>query len=138
MLNDLSLRGIAATELSRPLPRPPAPAADSGAPAGVTGVLPNPRLRLDSGLGMVVIEFLDAAGEVENSLPTKREIAAYRAAAIADQPLPSELGLPGLPPLPRARDTRDMPAASAQKTGSASQGHADGVPPAAAARVMRL
>lgn len=116
MLIDPSLRGIAAAGLAYALPSPMATAlseeaesAGSAAPVAPTEVRPNPRLRLEGGLGMVVIEFLDSAGEVQNSLPTEREIAAYRAAAVADQPLPSELGLPGPAPLPKARDTRDAP-----------------------------
>ena len=39
----------------------------------------NPRMRIDRDLGMVVIEFRDAAGRVSVSLPTEREIDAYRA-----------------------------------------------------------
>ena len=40
--------------------------------------LPNPSLRLDASLGMVVIEFRDALGEVINSLPNQRLLDAYR------------------------------------------------------------
>lgn len=59
---------------------PPAPA-----PAPAT---PNPRLRLDGSLGMVVIEFRDIAGGVENTIPSPRQIAAYRAAVVTDAPMP--------------------------------------------------
>lgn len=118
MLIDPSLRGIAAAGLSYALPSPMATAVSAEAtpvsteaPAAIEEIRPNPRLRLDSSLGMVVIEFLDSQGEIRTSLPTEREMAAYRAAAIADQPLPSELGLPGPAPLPKARDTRDPPPA---------------------------
>jgi hypothetical protein len=118
MLIDTSLRGVAATGLAYALPSPLATAmsteeatVSAEAQAAIEEIRPNPRLRLDSGLGVVVIEFLDAQGDVRTSLPTEREMAAYRAAAIADQPLPSELGLPGPAPLPKARDTRDAPPA---------------------------
>lgn len=118
MLIDPSLRGIAAAGLSYALPSPmvtavstETTAVSTAAPAAIEEIRPNPRLRLDSSLGMVVIEFLDSQGEIRTSLPTEREMAAYRAAVIADQPLPSELGLPGPPPLPKARDTRDAPPA---------------------------
>ncbi|MBR0683188.1 hypothetical protein GXW74_22050 [Roseomonas eburnea] len=59
---------------------PPAPV-----PAPAT---PNPRLRLDGSLGMVVIEFRDAAGGVANTIPSPRQIAAYRAAVVTDAPVP--------------------------------------------------
>ena len=49
----------------------------------------NPKLRIDRDLGMVVIEFRDAAGRVSVSLPSQRELEAYRAAILfgADMPL---------------------------------------------------
>jgi len=39
---------------------------------------PNPRLRLDPALGLVVMEFRDLRGRTE-TVPTERELAAYRA-----------------------------------------------------------
>lgn len=55
-------------------------AAGSAPPAASPEVGPaNPRMRLDRDLGMVVIEFRDSAGRVSVSLPTPREIEAYRA-----------------------------------------------------------
>lgn len=35
-------------------------------------------MRLDHGLGMVVIEFRDPGGEVTRSIPSQRQIDAYR------------------------------------------------------------
>jgi len=52
---------------------------------------PNPRLRMDRDLGMVVIEFRDAAGKVSTSLPTERELQAYRASVNYGAELPSDL-----------------------------------------------
>jgi hypothetical protein len=52
---------------------------------------PNPRLRLDRDLGMVVIEFRDAAGRLAASLPTTREIEAYRASVLFGADLPSDV-----------------------------------------------
>lgn len=52
---------------------------------------PNPRLRVDADLGVLVIEFRDTAGEVSVSLPTPRELAAYRAAVVYGIELPSYL-----------------------------------------------
>jgi hypothetical protein len=46
-------------------------------------VAPNPRLRIDGELGMIVIEFRDSAGEVAQSYPNPKEIEAYRVQAMA-------------------------------------------------------
>ena len=51
----------------------------------------NPRMRIDRDLGMVVIEFRDAAGRVNVSLPTEREIDAYRASIKFGAELPADL-----------------------------------------------
>lgn len=86
MLSDLTVRSVSAAEPNRPLERAvvaPAPIPDVVAP-----VTPNPRLRLDGSLGMVVIEFRGTAGEVANTVPSSRAIAAYRAAALTDAPVP--------------------------------------------------
>jgi hypothetical protein len=39
---------------------------------------PNPILRLDPALGMVVIEFHDTSGAVTTSIPSQRQLAAYQ------------------------------------------------------------
>lgn len=52
-------------------------------PAAAVPVFANPALRLDPGLGLVVLEFRDAQGKVERTLPTARALAAYRTAARA-------------------------------------------------------
>lgn len=49
---------------------PPAPSATP---------LANPSLVLDPGLGLVVIEFRNNAGTVVNSIPSARQLEAYRA-----------------------------------------------------------
>lgn len=79
----------------RPVAEPPrtvramAAGAVSDRPvAAVAPATPNPRLRLDAPLGMVVIEFRDAGGDVANTIPTPRQIAAYRAAVVSDAPVP--------------------------------------------------
>lgn len=56
-----------------PRPRVDEPPA---APAGPPVI--SPRLRIDTALHLVVMEFRDPNGEVLHSLPTPREIAAYR------------------------------------------------------------
>ena len=73
--------------LAPPLPGPagaaPPPAPPAGAPA-LGG--PNPSLRVEPSLGIVVFEVRDAAGEVVRSVPTERELRDYRAAALRGAP----------------------------------------------------
>lgn len=45
-------------------------------------VLPNPSLRLEPELGLVVIEFRNDTGTIEASYPSERQLAAYRAHAL--------------------------------------------------------
>lgn len=79
---------------------------------------PNPRLRLDRDLGMVVIEFRDAAGRLAASLPTNREIEAYRASILFGADLPSDI--------PALRIAGDGP--SAARPGSPSPPPKEEVP----------
>lgn len=88
-----------------------AAASDAAVPA-VAPVTPNPRLRLDAPLGMVVIEFRDAGGDVANTIPTPRQIAAYRAAVVSDAPVPvgireRQAPTPAAEPAPAAPAPRD-------------------------------
>lgn len=53
-------------------PDPPAVAADSPA----RPIAPNPSMRIEPTLGMVVFELRDGAGEVTRSVPTERELRA--------------------------------------------------------------
>lgn len=55
----------------RPTPELPAAVASSRA-------FPNPSLRLDPRLGMVVLEFRDDGGEITDSIPSQRILDAYR------------------------------------------------------------
>ena len=51
------------------------------APAASTAdapMLPNPRLRIDAALNIVVLEFRDDTGEISRTLPSAQEIKAYR------------------------------------------------------------
>ena len=54
------------------------PAATRSAPSRPPEVYANPTLRLDAGLGMVVIEFRDGSGNIASSIPTERQLEAYR------------------------------------------------------------
>ena len=71
---------ISATEATHSRSAPPArgnPASPPPPPAGKA--LPNPTLRFDPALAIVVIEFRDADGAVRSSLPTEQQLDAYRA-----------------------------------------------------------
>lgn len=52
----------------------------------------NPSLRLDPALGLVVIEFRDDAGLVTHSIPSQRQIDAYR---MHEQTPPNPAAPPG-------------------------------------------
>ncbi|WP_043362823.1 hypothetical protein [Belnapia sp. F-4-1] len=41
---------------------------------------PNPSMRIDPSLGIVVMEFRDRSGAIAATLPTQRELDAYRSA----------------------------------------------------------
>lgn len=125
MTPDIALRPVPPIEPARLPPREPGDAREApAAPAAVAPVTPNPRLRLDGSLGMVVIEFRDQAGSVANSIPSPRVIEAYRAAAMTDAPVPVGIRPQGrvLPDLPAEAATGGAPRAPAQPappTGSA-------------------
>jgi len=57
--------------------RPPLEVAPAE-PATTRPVLLNPSLRIENGLGLVVMEFYDEAGAVTSSIPTARQLDAYR------------------------------------------------------------
>lgn len=75
------IRDVAAARPAAPTPTPsPAAAAPRAEPAGAAApapMLPNPRLRIDPALSLVVLEFRDS-GEVSRTIPSAREIDAYR------------------------------------------------------------
>jgi hypothetical protein len=117
MNQDLLVRQSAVRDLSKPVAAsagpdrvagsaPPSPSSEAG-PA-------NPRLRVDRDLGVLVIEFRDMTGKVSVSVPTPRELDAYRAAIVYGIDLPSDISpngqsaeallrtRPGLPPMQEA------------------------------------
>ncbi len=85
------------TDLAISSVSPPAPATGRSAPPdtppradpAAERVLPNPSLRLEPELGLVVIEFRNDSGTIEASYPSARQLAAYRAHAIGDAPAPA-------------------------------------------------
>ena len=82
MSNDITVQPIAMT---RPGGEPagdtkPAPVvlAASQEPGVSSSPSPNPQLQLDPALGVVVIEFRNAAGTVTTSIPSQRQLEAYQ------------------------------------------------------------
>lgn len=65
---------------------PPAAARPKAAEADAASAWPNPSLRLDPALGIIVMEFRNKSGGVESTLPTRRELDAYRSAASRSHP----------------------------------------------------
>ena len=64
------------------------PAPHTGAGATAAFAAPDPALRMDPELGLVVLEFRSAGGEVAATIPTSRELEAYRRAARTGEPSP--------------------------------------------------
>ena len=91
----------------------------------------NPRMRIDSDLGMVVIEFRDSVGRVSVSLPTPRELEAYRAAIMFGADLPADLkdmnSTPGAPSsarpgIPMPQEEESQPVVSIEGQASSTTG----------------
>jgi hypothetical protein len=64
--------------------------ADGGNAPSSTGhgrPFPNPTLRLDATLGMVVLEFRDDQGSVKSTIPSQRVLEAYRTHS---EPIPGQ------------------------------------------------
>ncbi|WP_135468364.1 hypothetical protein [Crenalkalicoccus roseus] len=95
----------------------PAPATTEMAEtAASAAALPNPTLRLEPSLGLVVLEFRDARGEAR-TIPSERELEAYRTAARASTPAPDQAssppaGKPGSTAAPPPQGEAEAPAAS--------------------------
>jgi hypothetical protein len=78
MSSDLSIGAVASGPAIRTTEAAPAePTSAAGAGTASPGT-PNPTLRLDPALGLVVIEFLSKAGTITSSIPTQRELTAYQ------------------------------------------------------------
>lgn len=82
MPNELSIQGL--TPLSAPGDPTAEPKAEPfvqpavAAPAVTPQPYVNPSLRLDAALGLVVIEFRDDSGTITSSIPSQRQLEAYR------------------------------------------------------------
>lgn len=82
MPNELSVKAVSATSgggenPAEPSVEPATPPAHAP-PVQPASPMPNPQLRLDPALGLLVIEFRDTSGAVRASIPTQRQLNAYR------------------------------------------------------------
>lgn len=118
MPNDLRIKAVAAATGASENPAEPAPAAiippAHGPPAPAALPIPNPQLRLDAALGLVVIEFRDENGAVTTSIPSRRQLEAYR---MWEQSPPDAPTLPRPPLAATLQATPSPPAAAPSATG---------------------
>jgi hypothetical protein len=129
MPSDLTVRAVAA--VAQPLAAEPA-AAQPGMPGTQAAArpLPNPTMRLDEQLGIVVLEFHNASGAVTSSIPTERQLDAYRASLRTEGNPPAALAGAGTgtgtgaaaPPQPGAEAGHTPTASPAAPAGA---GHTD-------------
>ncbi len=64
-------------------------------PAAPTLPVRNPSLRLAPELGLVVIEFRDSGGQVTQSIPSERELDAYRSTEKPTEPPAHDVSITG-------------------------------------------
>jgi hypothetical protein len=88
-------------------------------------------MRLDRDLGMIVIEFRDSVGRLSVSLPTMRELEAYRAAVMFGADIPADVksvnftpGGPSAsrPGIPMSEQAQLLPVARAESDASSTSG----------------
>jgi len=70
----------------------PAAAAPAPTPANPDADLPNPRLHTDLALNRLVLEFFNAQGALTNSIPSQKQLDAYRLAAFSGGGQPKDSG----------------------------------------------
>jgi len=92
MPTDLSVQAVgpvvgASENPAQPKPETFNPSAQV-ASQPVPVLIANPVLRFDAALGLVVIEYRNSAGDVTTSIPTLRQLEAYRQ---WNQPLPGQV-----------------------------------------------
>lgn len=91
MPSDLSVKAVgpvlgASENPAQPRPETFTPPAQAP-PAPALPLIANPTLRFDVASGLVVIEFRNESGAVTTSIPTLRQLEAYRQ---WNQPLPGQ------------------------------------------------
>ena len=95
MPTDLSVQAVgpvlgASENPAQPKPETFTPPAQAP-PQAPTVVIANPTLRFDVASGLVVIEYRDPSGDVTTSIPTLRQLEAYRQWS---RPLPGQTAVP--------------------------------------------
>lgn len=98
MPTDLSVPRVGAPPAVAGDSRPAAPPPRSPVAAPPGTPMPNPSLRLDPALSMVVIEFRDDSGAVRASIPSQQQLDAYRAWERSNTGPPQRAGDAGAPP----------------------------------------
>jgi hypothetical protein len=98
MPTDLSVQAVgpvlgASENPAQPKPESFTPPAQAAPPQPPAVVIANPTLRFDVASGVVVIEYRDASGDVTTSIPTLRQLEAYRQWS---HPLPGQGAVPAL------------------------------------------
>lgn len=79
MSSELAVPRIGPASPAASTPRePPEETRDVAPRTPPATAFPNPTLRLDAGLAIVVIEFRDDSGAVRNTIPTQQQLEAYR------------------------------------------------------------
>ncbi len=94
-----------------------APGAPAATPDPLPTARPNPSMRIDPSLGIVVMEFRDRSGTVAATLPTQRELDAYRSAQRRGAPEHPGTRPAPVPESPRAAATPQPAAEPAPKPG---------------------
>jgi hypothetical protein len=82
MPNDLTVQPVAtgrsAGDASDEMKISPIARAPPSQPVATPASTPNPTMRLNPALGMVVIEFHNTSGALTTSIPSQRQLAAYQ------------------------------------------------------------
>lgn len=113
------------------------PEGESASAAATVAVPPNPSLRLEPALGLVVLEFRDPGGE-RRTIPSSKELEAYRNAARGTGAAPGLALAAGGASGQAAPQTSSPPAGNPPPPpNSASSGLALPPPPPAAPAVSR-
>lgn len=92
MSDDLAITPVRATPPEPPAQRVAVPAATSPAPSAP--LLLNPVLHLEANLGVMVMEFRDSGGSVTHTIPTQRQLDAYRFTGAPLPGMPSTTAVP--------------------------------------------
>jgi hypothetical protein len=90
------------------------PSLQRQGPEQVERLKPNPSLSFDPVTGIIVLEFRNLNGDVLGMVPTARQLAAYRAAALTGTPLP-----PGMETAGASRPDGETPAEQVEQASGA-------------------